>query len=277
MDTIAIFGVGLIGGSFALAVRRAGFSGSILGVSSPGTIREALDLGVIDEGVQPDEACRRADLVYLAQPILRIIELLPVIQQYVRPGALVTDAGSTKVRIVEAARVLPAGAFLGGHPMAGKELRGVTAAEAGLFEGRPYVLTPSNSGDLTYGPGAAFVELITTIGARPVILEPATHDRLVAYVSHLPQLMSTALASTLASVEKADNIAGPSVRDITRLALSPFDVWRDILVTNAGNVAEVLDEMIAKLKYIKETLVQEELRAIFDEAAGAAARVRKMN
>jgi prephenate dehydrogenase len=161
--------------------------------------------------------------------------------------------------------------------MAGKELRGVTAAEAGLFEGRPYVLTPSNPGDLTYGPGAAFVELITTIGARPVILEPATHDRLVAYVSHLPQLMSTALASTLASVEKADNVAGPSVRDITRLALSPFDVWRDILVTNAGNVAEVLDEMIAKLKYIKETLVQEELRAIFDEAAGAAARVRKMN
>ena len=143
MRTIAIFGVGLIGGSFALALRKAGFTGRILGVSSPDTIRRALELNVIDAGVPAEEGARAADLIYLSQPILRIIESLPELSQWVQPGSLVTDAGSTKSMIVEQAAALFApGQFLGGHPMAGRERRGVDAAEADLFRGRPYVLTP---------------------------------------------------------------------------------------------------------------------------------------
>src|SRR5438270_3074666 len=143
MNTVAIFGVGLIGGSFALALRKAGFSGRILGVSSPETLRRALDLHVIDEGVAAEAAARSADLIYLAQPILRIIDSLPQLEAAARPGALITDAGSTKKTIVDrASEVISRCQFLGGHPMAGRERRGVEAAEADLFRGRPYVLTP---------------------------------------------------------------------------------------------------------------------------------------
>ena len=137
MQTVAIFGVGLIGGSFALALRRAGFKGEILGVSSGSTISEALRLGVIDRGVPLEEAALASDLVYLAQPIRQIIETLSLLSGRLKPGALVTDAGSTKVEIVkQGKRLLGPGQFLGGHPMAGKEVRGVAAAEAGLFQGR---------------------------------------------------------------------------------------------------------------------------------------------
>lgn len=148
MNTVAIFGVGLIGGSFALALRSAGFRGRILGVSSPGTIRRALDLGVIDEGASAKAAAGAADLIYLAQPILRIIEILPEIDPWVNPEALVTDAGSTKGTIVERAGSISRCQFLGGHPMAGREKRGVESAEADLFRGRPYVLTPRSEAEL---------------------------------------------------------------------------------------------------------------------------------
>ncbi len=149
MKTVAIFGVGLIGGSFALALRKAGFSGRILGVSSPATLQRALDLRVIDEGAPAREAAQAADLIYLSQPILRILEILPDLNDWVQPQALVTDAGSTKSTIVaRATSAISRCQFLGGHPMAGREQRGVEAAEARLFEGRPYVLTPRSQAEL---------------------------------------------------------------------------------------------------------------------------------
>lgn len=276
MDTVAIAGVGLIGGSFALAIRRAGFSGPILGVSSPATIAQALQLGIIDEGVTLEQACARADLIYLAQPIQTIIELLPRLRPLLRPGTLVTDAGSTKVSIVDAARQsLPDGMFLGGHPMAGKEVRGAAAADAALFEKRPYVLTPARAQDMDDPRAAALLELIGAIGARPVVLSPAEHDLAVAYTSHLPQLLATALGSVLSAGKNTGEVAGPAVLDFTRLALSPYDIWHDIFATNPVNIRMAIRDLISKLQYLEGNLTGGDTARLFEEAAEAARALRK--
>src|ERR1700730_14951178 len=146
METVAIFGVGLIGGSFALALKKAGFKGAIVGVSSPATIEAPRACGAIDEALPSEEAARQADLIYLAQPISRILETLPRLNPWVRPDALVTDAGSTKGAIVAlASKMLTGAPFLGGHPLGGKEQRGVEHADPDLFRSRHYVLTPAGN------------------------------------------------------------------------------------------------------------------------------------
>lgn len=276
MNTVAIFGVGLIGGSFALALRKAGFSGRILGVSSPETLRRALDLRVIDAGSTLPEAARAADLIYLAQPILRIVEILSELDPLVRPEALITDAGSTKSTIVQrAAGVISRCQFLGGHPMAGREQRGVEAAEADLFRGRPYVLTPRTRPELDNPPAREFVDWIGRIGAFPVILSPEEHDRIVAYTSHLPQLTSTALAALLEGrQEPQSGVFGPALVDSTRLALSSFDIWGDILATNQDGIRAALRSYIAKLEEFSRVLEPEPMREQFDRAARFAGRLR---
>ena len=275
MKTVAIFGVGLIGGSFALALRKAGFSGKILGVSSPGTLEQALALNVIDEAAQPEQAARAADLIYLSQPILCIIESLPQIAAWIRPDALVTDAGSTKEQIVSRAdEVLRPGQFLGGHPMAGRERRGVEAAEADLFRGRPYALTPRSPSQLEQPAPRDFLDWIRKIGAVPVVLDPVQHDCIVAFTSHLPQLASTALASLLADRdEPKSRVFGPALIDSTRLALSSFDIWGDILATNRGPVQEALRSYIARLEEFAAGL--DRLRDEFDRGAKFAASLRE--
>ncbi len=244
---VTVAGVGLIGGSFALALRRAGFQGKIIGVSSPATVGAALERGAIDEALPLAEAAAQADVVYLAQPIEKILETLSVIDDAVRPGTLITDAGSTKQAIVERAeKTIRRGRFVGGHPMAGKEARGVQAADANLFQSRPYVLTGSD----------ATLELwIGKIGARLVKLDAAEHDRMVALVSHLPQVLSTALASLIAESPEAARVAGPAAADLTRLAFSPYDIWRDIFSTNAGEIDRVIGDAIARLQTLRENLL----------------------
>jgi len=242
----SIVGVGLIGGSFALALREAGFTGKIIGVSSPATLRDAFDRGVIDEALPLDEAAAQSDLIYLAQPIAKILDTIGVIDSFVRPGTLITDAGSTKHAIVERARErIHRGRFVGGHPMAGKEARGVAEAEATLFRNRPYVLT---------SPDAELERWVARMGARLVILDASSHDRLVALVSHLPQLISTALASTLASEPGADCVSGPAALDLTRLALSPYEIWRDIFATNAQPIDAALALFIGRLEELRKIL-----------------------
>ncbi len=173
MKTVAIVGVGLIGGSFALAIRKAGFSGRIIGVSSPGTINRALELGVIDEGLPLQKAAAEADLIYLSQPILQIADSLAELNKWVRPEALITDAGSTKTVIADrAATAISRCQFLGGHPMAGREKRGVDAAEADLFQGRPYVLTPRTEAELHTPMARELAQWIQRIGAFDHHLEP---------------------------------------------------------------------------------------------------------
>jgi len=277
MQTLAIFGVGLIGGSFALALREAGFSGKIIGVSSPATTERALDLGVIDEAMPAADAAQAADLIYLAQPIVRIIELLGELNAWVRPDALITDAGSTKKAIVErAGAAITRCQFLGGHPMAGRERFGVEAAEAGLFRGRPYVLTPGAESALETERVRNFVDWLRRIGAVPVTLDAERHDRIVAYTSHLPQLASTALASMLdGRAEAKAGIFGPALVDSTRLSLSSFDMWRDILATNRDSIQEALRNYIAKLEEFCRELEPEQMRSEFGHAARFARQLRE--
>jgi prephenate dehydrogenase len=275
MDSVAIFGVGLIGGSFALALRAAGFSGRIIGVSSPETIRKALELGVIDAGMPASDAAHAADLIYLAQPILRIIEILPELDAWVRPDALVTDAGSTKTTIVERAGAISRCQFLGGHPMAGREQRGVEAAEAGLFRGRPYVLTPRSEAELQTPPALDLISWIEKIGAFTVILSPTEHDQIVAFTSHLPQLASTALSSMLEGrTEPASRVFGPALVDSTRLALSSFDIWGDILATNGDAIRAALRSYIAKLEEFSQALEPSPMQENFRRAAKFAGQLR---
>jgi prephenate dehydrogenase len=278
MKTVAIFGVGLIGGSFALALRRAGFTGTILGVSSLDTIDRALELKVIDESASAEEAARRADLIYLAQPIFRIIECIRELNTWVKPQALITDAGSTKQNIVQcAAEAITGCQFLGGHPLAGREKRGVEAAEAVLFEGRPYVLTPRSPLELDTLQAREFIGWIERIGGRPLILSPEEHDRVVAYTSHLPQLASTALAALLdGRDEPRSGVFGPALVDSTRLAMSSFDVWGDILNTNASPIHEALEAYIAKLQAISRELGPIAMREEFLRAARLAAQLREV-
>ena len=257
IQTVAIVGVGLIGGSFALALRASGFSGRILGVSSARTLDAALKREVIDAGLPITEAVPQAELVYLSEPILRILDILPRVRELAKPSALVTDAGSTKGRIVEqAARYFDKNPwFLGGHPMAGKEKRGVELADPDLFQNATYVLTPTG-GTL---PDATiigeFVRWLEAIGCRVSVMPPDNHDRVVAWTSHLPQLISTALAASIVdSLDEQDSrgVAGPALGDMTRLAESPFDVWKDILGTNRANVRQVLDAYIQRLERLRQ-------------------------
>jgi prephenate dehydrogenase len=312
-SAVTIVGVGLIGGSFALALKKAGFKGKIIGVSSPETIRAALDRHVIDEAMPLRDAAGQSDLIYLAQPITRILETLDEIDPHVYPGTLITDAGSTKSAIAaRAGKRIRRGRFIGGHPMAGKQSRGIGEAEADLFRGRPYVLTSSStassdvtassvpsshitassvpSSDVTASsvpsshvtassvPSSLDSELerwIKRIGARVVIMTPEEHDRLVALTSHLPQLISTALASAIANEPGASRVAGPAAVDLTRLALSPYEIWRDIFATNSVAIDDALAVFIHKLEELRAALRSPEIEQEFERAASSARELRR--
>ncbi len=254
--SVAIFGVGLIGGSFGLALRKIGFAGDIVGVSSPGTIQDAIAKGAIDRGVSAELATIEADLIYLSQPISVILDCLPSLDG-AKPSSLITDAGSTKRQIVERARrPQRAAQFLGGHPMAGKEVRGVQAAEAELFAGRSYFLTPMEKGDESTEAALEFRELLGKMRCNVHIATPADHDRTVAYTSHLAQLASTGLASLISEDLGDDAIpgAGPGLHDMTRLAASSYDLWADILATNTGEIDAALARYIDHLTDIRKSL-----------------------
>ena len=279
MNSVAIVGTGLIGASFGLALRQAGFIGPILGVSSERALADAVAVGAIDRGVTLAEAAGQAELVFLSQSIGRILDTLRHLDPLLRPGALVTDAGSTKNEIVDHARqFIRRGQFLGGHPMAGKELRGAAAAEAGLFQGCTWVLTPDEPAELETPAARAFVDWLDRIGARVVALDCDEHDRVVAFTSHLAQLASTALASSVGenlSEERHLRVAGPGLRGMTRLALSSYDLWRDILATNTEHIDRALSRYVQKMEYIRDNLRTRQLQNEFARAADLAARLRK--
>jgi prephenate dehydrogenase len=281
MQSVGIVGVGLIGGSFALALRAAGFTGRIVGVSSPRTIDEAIACGAIDAGVPLDEAASGCDLIYIAQPISTIKDTLVLLGSIASENCLITDAGSTKVEIVETAkRFITRAQFLGGHPMAGKESRGVTSASADLFRGRPYIFTPSEPAQLHTPAASVFISWVERFGANTVTVSPEDHDRAVAFISHLPQLISTGLAACLA--ERLDNVghlrlAGPGLTDMSRLAMSSYEIWRDILDTNTENVGHALSVYIDKLTELRDNLQTHRLGDVFATAAEIAHRIRQQN
>ena len=274
-NTVAIVGVGLIGGSFGLALRDAGFDGTLLGVSSPAAVEAGLRMGAISHAATLEEAASAADLIYLAQHVDRILETIGILSQCVRPACLITDAGSTKVAIVEkAAAMLPNGSFLGGHPLAGKESRGVEVAESSLFRGRPYVLTYS---DRDHPSFHAFANIVERIGARPVLMTASEHDKTVAFTSHLPQLLSTTLANTLAkcSGDYVEQVFGTGLLDMTRLAMSSPDLWTSILRTNKPEVTSAIDSFLSHLLEVREALQSDNLTTLFSTATTFARTIRK--
>ena len=279
MNCVAIVGTGLIGASFGLALKRAGFAGPVLGVSSERAIADALAAGAIDRGLPLAEAAAQADLVFLSQSIGRILDTIRHLDLLLKPGALVTDAGSTKTEIVDLARqFIRRGQFLGGHPMAGKETRGAGAAEAGLFLERTWVVTPDETAELETAAARDLLGWLRRIGARLVVLNCEEHDRVVAFTSHLAQLASTALGSTVAENLTSPGhlrIAGPGLADMTRLALSSYELWRDILATNSEHIDRALARYIQELEHIRENLRTRQLQEEFARGAQLAAKVRR--
>jgi prephenate dehydrogenase len=275
---VAIVGTGLIGGSFALALRKYFPDSVVVGWDKTQVLRHALERGAVHEAI-PDLtlAVAGADLIYVALPVGHTIELLPEIARLAPTNALVTDASSTKrsVCAVAAESFHEGGAhFLGGHPMAGKEISGIAAADANLFRGSKYALIRASAkekGDKEREPRVAgFVALIEKLGAEPVWLEAEAHDRAAAVVSHLPQLLSVALAGVVRSQTDETGLpitlAGRGLRDALRLAGSPYSVWRDIILTNSDNLERVLDQMIQALEQVRSDL---RTRALEEEFSAA--------
>jgi prephenate dehydrogenase len=269
-DRVLIAGVGLIGGSWARALRRAGFAGTLLGFDTPDAVETVRALGLVDDvaarAPEPTDL-REGDLVVLAMPIGATVALLER-WTAVPPGAVVTDVGSTKRAVCAAAAGLGA-AFVGGHPMAGSERSGATAARADLFDGATYLLVGQEGEALD-----RVTQTVAALGARPVVVDAEEHDRLVALASHLPQLLSSALAAILA--ESAEALpAGPGLADMTRLAASPWSVWADILMTNRDVLARPLEEMIEELRRTRDALAagdREALRRLFERANALSER-----
>src|SRR5580692_8755105 len=275
INRVTILGTGLVGGSFALALRKYTTGMHITGWDRPEVVREAQARNVIDAAVAGElaPALENADLVYIALPIGVTLDLLPEIARLAPPNALVTDACSTKVRIIgDAADLFPEGAtnlFLGGHPMAGRELSGVAHADADLFCKHTYALIGASS-ETHDARISAFVKILEKIGARPLWLGAQQHDYAVGLASHLPQLAAVALGSFL--YDRLDEnglpitLAGPGLRDTLRLAGSPYSTWRDIVLTNREVLSAALDLLARRLDDLRERLGSRELEADFDAA-----------
>ena len=278
---ISIIGLGLIGGSWGLALGRHGFQGVRIGCDRPEVRKRALAAGGIDE-VREDvtDAVSDADLIILATSVGGILDLLPRLSRAVSHRALVTDVGSTKRLICQRAREVfgQEPMFLGGHPLAGRERSGIDNAEASLFENASYALTPLSPDHLPDERIQAFFNLVRDTGARPFVTDPAAHDRAVAYLSHLPQLLSSGLASLIAEQSTEEffpmELAASGFRDVTRLAESPYALWRDICLTNIENIQAALESLIQKLESIKVHLSDRELEREFKQALQLRKRLR---
>jgi prephenate dehydrogenase len=268
---VAIIGTGLIGGSFALALRELFPDISLIGYSRAGSSARVRAAGVVDEATSDlATAVREADLVYIALPIGASIESLASIARAAAPNALITDACSTKAAISRAANDQFRGGarFFGGHPMAGKEQSGIEYADAKLFRGAPYALMGLES-----DPDSrvkVFTEIVRSIGARPIWTDPETHDWAVGIVSHLPQLVSVALARVVQDETDETGLpltlSGPGLQDMLRLSGSPYDIWRDILLTNTDNVSRALDRLAQAVDYLRTNLARKELQQEFQAA-----------
>jgi prephenate dehydrogenase len=274
---ITIIGTGLIGGSFALALRKRKFAGRIVGCDREPALKRAKTLGVIDSGVvEPADAVRGSELVLLATPVLAIVDLIRRLGPGLPATTLLTDVGSTKSAVVEQAlKVFGKNAgkrFLAGHPMAGKEHSGVDNADADLFENAVWFLTPLPGQNLRVGRFAEFTGWIQKIGARIEILPPQDHDRLCAWISHLPQMISTALAAALVEEfgEEAPLLpaGGRALREMTRISASPYSMWRDIAISNKKNLEDVLLKVEQRLAHIRENLASRMLAEEFEQAHG---------
>jgi prephenate dehydrogenase len=275
---VFIVGTGLIGASVGLALRAAGFDGKIVGTGpTEETLTIARDRGAIDLWCARDAADSEAaasDVILLAGPVFSILDWMQRLAPVLGEHQLVTDVGSTKLQITELAARLynqPGKArFLPGHPMAGKESGGAALAEAVLFQNAMWLFTPT----LGEKPSTLETEWRTWVakfGSRTMDLDPARHDEICAWVSHLPQMLSTTLAALLEETFGADpksreeiaEIGGRALREMTRLGASPYSMWRDIALSNTEPIAETLHALEQRLAHVRENLRTPELKEEF--------------
>ena len=243
---VAIIGLGLVGGSLARALTRSGYR--VIGVDRRAVRRRARAARAVAETVaSPVKAASRADVVVLAAPPRANLRLLGRLARVRLSAVVITDVGSVKAPICREARRLHMDRFVGGHPMAGNERSGFGASSATLFRGHPWILTPAV-------PSSADVRvvrrLVRVVGARPVVLTPAHHDRVTAFLSHVPQIASWAIRRTAlgdAVTRRHLGLAGPGFRDMTRLAGSPRGLWREILAQNRRETARALRGLVRRL------------------------------
>jgi prephenate dehydrogenase len=265
---IGIVGLGLIGGSVALAARQIWPTALVIGVDNKDVLETAMRLHAIDVAADDPVVLAEVDLVILAAPVKQNIALLGELDVHVRQAAVVTDTGSTKRAVVEAARALPPKfTFIGGHPLGGGAKGGLEHARPDLFKGRPWLLTPSREGGDAFEKLSAFIR---ALGAEPRALDAATHDRVLAFLSHLPQLTASALMQVVGDGVGREGLAlaGRGLADTTRLASSPPEIWRDIAATNADEIGPALDVLIAMLQDLRRDLpAGDRLAEVFTGAA----------
>jgi prephenate dehydrogenase len=279
---IAIIGLGLIGGSIALAVRERWSSVLITAVDRPAVLAHASSSGAIDRAAKTVAEIGPVDLIILAAPVRQNVELLPQVMSSRPDGAVVTDVGGTKRDIVSAAAGLPSGAtaFVGGHPIGGAERGGFGFARPDLFRGKPWIFTPSRGGEPSGSPGALnkLFEFVRGVGARPATMDAEAHDRVMAYVSHLPQLTASVLMEVVGRAAASDGLrfAGRGLADSTRLASSPASVWREICAANADDIGPALDALIVRLTELRSDLQSgRTVDEVFDDAARWRAELMK--
>ena len=276
---VTVVGTGLIGGSLALALRHRGIR--VVGSDKKRVLTKAQEIGAIDSGIEnPARACVGSDVVILAANVGGIIDSIENLGPMLPRNVLLTDVGSTKMEVLKRARSVfgssSASRFLGGHPMSGKEHSGVENADSSLFSGSAWIFTPER--DQLTDLAHEYIELITSLGTRTIHLSAEQHDRLVAWTSHLPQMLSTAFAAVLqdeAELEKKahvtraqmQDVGGRSLNEMTRIAASPYSMWRDIALTNAVNIEDAILKLEQRLTHIRENLRTPELRAEFERAA----------
>jgi prephenate dehydrogenase len=273
---IAIIGLGLIGGSIALAVRERWSSVLVTAVDRPAVLAHASSSGAIDRAANAVADIGPVDLIILAAPVRQNVELLPLVMSIRPDGAVVTDVGGTKRDIVAAAAALPSGAtaFVGGHPIGGAERGGFGFARPDLFRGRPWIFTPTQSVPAT----DRLFEFVRGLGARPATMDADAHDRVMAYVSHLPQLTASVLMEVVGRAASSDGLrfAGRGLTDSTRLASSPASVWREICAANADDIGPALDALIARLSELRADLQSgRTVDDVFDDAAKWRAELMK--
>jgi prephenate dehydrogenase len=272
---ITIVGTGLIGGSLGLALRQNGFAGTIVGCDKRPVLDVAVERNVIDRAeADIERAVLGSDVIVFATPVGTILSHFEAIAPTLPPSTLITDTGSTKQKLVERARMVfgaEAGKrVLPGHPMAGKEFGGIEHADVNLFQGAVWLITPIVA-DQQYTPlQEEFTALLGSIGARVIVLDPERHDFLCAWISHLPQMISTALTSVLheelGDDEIVVQIGGRALREMTRIAHSPYSMWRDIALTNSENLEEVILRFEQQMTHLRENLRGPGLREMFESA-----------
>ena len=282
--TIAIFGTGLIGASVGLALKTHGFEGVILGWDKDESqARIAFERGAISLIAEdPLQAAQAADVVLLAGPVFSILEWIDRLALMLAPHQLLTDVGSVKQPMLERARdkygAADQATYLAGHPMAGKEVFGAAHADAALFENAVWLFTPDEHAK-AHRLEAGWRGWIEKIGARPLNLEAARHDQLCAWVSHLPQLLATALSAlyedTFGDAEDLRAIGGRALREMTRLGASPYSMWRDVAFTNADAIAACMAALEQRLAHVREHLKTPELRDEFTLANAFRAAAKR--